>query len=67
MGTYHHNVLFASLDADLHLERIGGGNETEVYRTDDQRFVVKVKSEEAGTANDAYAQALLRRGVLHEP
>ena len=44
MPNLHKNQLFAPLDADLHLERIGGGNETEVYRTDDHRYVVKVKS-----------------------
>lgn len=27
------------------MERIAGGNETEVYRTDDRRYVVKVKSD----------------------
>ena len=61
MGTLHQDLLFAPLDADLHLERIGGGNETEVYRTDDQQFVVKVKSEEAGTPGEAYQQALILR------
>lgn len=35
---------FAVLDLDLHLERIAGGNETEVYLTDDTQYVVKVKS-----------------------
>lgn len=39
------DAIFAPIDTDLHLERIAGGNETEVYCTDDQRFVVKVKSE----------------------
>jgi hypothetical protein len=49
--------LFAPLDLDLHLERIAGGNETEVYRTDDHRFVVKVKSDQGGTAAEALAHA----------
>lgn len=35
--------VFAPLDHDHHLERIAGGNETEVYRTDDHRYVVKLK------------------------
>ena len=39
----HKNQLFACLDIDLHLERIAGGNESEVYRTDDGHFVVKLK------------------------
>jgi hypothetical protein len=34
---------FAPLDPDRSMERIGGGFETEVYRTDDRRYVVKVK------------------------
>jgi hypothetical protein len=42
----HKSALFAALDADLHLERIGGGNETEVYCTDDRRYVVKVKGDD---------------------
>lgn len=45
--------LFAALDKDLHLERIGGGNETEVYCTDDRRFVVKVKCEEQQSPQEA--------------
>lgn len=43
------DTAFAPLDADLHLERVAGGNETEVYCTDDKRFVVKVKSDENST------------------
>src|SRR5688572_28317913 len=55
--TLYADHLFATLDFDLHLERIAGGNETEVYRTDDRRFVVKVKSEEESTAEGAFALA----------
>lgn len=40
--------VFAPLDRDHHLERIGGGFETEVYCTDDRRYVVKLKSELGG-------------------
>ena len=48
---------FAPVDGDLHLERIAGGNETEVYRTDDQRFVVKMKTyEQNGTVDQALAE-----------
>ncbi len=39
--------VFAPLDRDHDLVRIAGGNETEVYLTDDARFVVKVKAEDA--------------------
>ena len=55
--TLYADHLFATLDLDLHLERIAGGNETEVYRTDDHRFVVKVKSDESGTAEEVLALA----------
>jgi len=51
------DAVFAPLDLDLHLERIAGGNETEVYRTDDAQYVVKVKSEEAGSDQAAWQQA----------
>jgi hypothetical protein len=53
----HTNTVFAPLDRDLAMERIGGGNETEVYRTDDGRFVVKVKEDLGGTPTDAFVQA----------
>lgn len=53
--------LFASLDADLNMERIAGGNETEVYCTDDRKYVVKVKSEGGGSTLE---EALLEAQVL---
>lgn len=53
MSAIYTDELFAPLDKDLQLERIGGGNETEVYCTDDRRFVVKVKSEEQQTLQEA--------------
>ena len=49
--TIYADQVFAPLDRDLALERIAGGNETEVYRTDDQRYVVKLKSDHGGTAD----------------
>ena len=45
--------VFAPIDSDLHMERIAGGNETEVYCTDDRKFVVKVKSEEREHTQEA--------------
>jgi hypothetical protein len=54
MSTLHMDTLFAPVDPDLHLERIAGGNETEVYCTDDRRLVVKVKS----TAGQPLPEAL---------
>ena len=64
MSTLHYDPIFASIDIDLHLERVGGGNETEVYCTDDRRYVVKVKSDQAGSVAEMLAQArLLRRAA----
>ena len=54
---WHKNSLFACLDVDLHLERIAGGNESEVYRTDDARFVVKLKNEPYPTPAEALREA----------
>ncbi len=51
--------VFAPLDVDLHLERIAGGNETEVYCTDDRQHVVKVKSAHEGGLPDALNEVQL--------
>lgn len=61
MSTLYYDRLFAPLDADLHLERIGGGNETEVYRTDDRRYVVKVKCSQAPSLAEALVEATALR------
>jgi hypothetical protein len=58
--------LFAPLDLDLNMERIAGGNETEVYLTDDHRFVVKVKSDEGGTVDEALVRAQTMRATAAE-
>jgi len=64
MTTLHHNPIFAPIDDDLHLERIGGGNETEVYCTDDRLYVVKVKSDQSGSVQAMLQQAdLLRKAA----
>jgi len=57
-ATYYDEV-FAPLDRDHHLERIGGGFETEVYCTDDKRYVVKLKSDLGGDLDAA--RACIRR------
>lgn len=57
----HADTLFAPVDTDLHLERIAGGNETEVYCTDDRRFVVKVKSTAGQPLPEALAAAQTMR------
>jgi hypothetical protein len=61
MSTLHYDQIFAPLDNDLHLERIGGGNETEVYRTDDRRYVVKVKNSQARSLAEALVEATALR------
>jgi hypothetical protein len=58
--------VFAPLDADLHMERIAGGNETEVYATDDHRFVVKIKSELGGGLRQALEHAKQMRDAADQ-
>jgi hypothetical protein len=58
--------VFAPLDRDLELERIAGGNETEVYRTDDARYVVKLKHELGGTRAAATAEAQAMRAAAEQ-
>ena len=55
--TLHTDRAFAPLDPGQDLERIAGGNETEVYRTDDGRHVVKLKWDEGDTLPQALARA----------
>lgn len=64
--TFHKNLLFACLDIDLHLERIAGGNESEVYRTDDGRFVVKLKNDPYPTAEAALLEAQQLQAAAQE-
>lgn len=49
----HTDAVFAPLDADHVLERVAGGNETEVYRSDSGDFVVKLKAESGGSLAEA--------------
>lgn len=62
----HADEIFAPLDRDLHMERIAGGNETEVYLSDDRRFVVKVKSDGSSTVGEALARARTMRAASEE-
>jgi hypothetical protein len=63
ISSMYADALFASVDADLQMQRIAGGNETEVYCTDDERYVVKVKSESMGdgSVEDALEEARFLR------
>ncbi len=53
----HTDAVFAPLDADHVLERVAGGNETEVYRSDSGDFAVKLKAESGGSLAEALAHA----------
>jgi len=57
MTNYFTDQVFAPIDLDHALERLAGGNETEVYRTDDGHSVVKLKGDLGGTAASALADA----------
>jgi hypothetical protein len=48
------------------MDRIGGGNETEVYCTDDRRYVVKVKSESAYAGCTSLDRALEQAKTLNQ-
>jgi hypothetical protein len=49
--------LFAFLGQERGMERIGGGSETDVYRTDDALYVVKLKGVVNNSVKSALAQA----------
>ncbi|GAB4438619.1 MAG: hypothetical protein OHK0015_32480 [Chloroflexi bacterium OHK40] len=57
------DAVFAPIDRDLALERVAGGNETEVYRSDDGRFVAKLKHELGGSSAEALAEAKRMRAA----
>jgi hypothetical protein len=57
MTAFHTDQIFAPLDLDHALERLAGGNETEVYRTDDGHHVVKIKGDTGGALEEALADA----------
>ncbi len=59
----HIDAVFAPIDADLGLERVAGGNETEVYRSDDGRFVAKLKHELGASLEVALAEARVMRAA----
>lgn len=61
--TLHVDDVFAPLDHDHILERLAGGNETEVYWTDDRRYVVKLKYDLGGSRSQALQWARWMRAV----
>lgn len=61
--TAYADQVFAPIDNDHHLERIAGGNETEVYRSDDGRWVAKLKAELGANRAEALAHARSMRAA----
>ncbi|MGB0387282.1 MAG: hypothetical protein ACPGWR_20880 [Ardenticatenaceae bacterium] len=59
--------VFAPLDDDHRVDRFAGGNESEVYLTDDRRYVIKIKSDLASDLPTALQWARLMRDVAQEP
>lgn len=60
---YHSDDVFAPVDHDRVMERIGGGFETEVYCTDDRRYLVKVQSERGSDLSSALERAQRMRAT----
>lgn len=51
--TIYADEVFAPIDLDHSLERLSGGNETEVYRSDDGEHVIKLKADLGGSVEAA--------------
>ena len=60
------DAVFAPLDHDHQVERIAGGNETEVYCSDDRRFVIKLKPELGGDRRHALLHARIMRAAAEQ-
>ncbi len=58
---YYADCVFDPVDHDAIMERIGGGFETEVYCTEDRRYLVKLKSDRGGDRATALHQAQTMR------
>ena len=65
MGVYS-NPVFAPIDLDHALERLAGGNETEVYRSDDGQRVVKLKANTGGSRQQALIAAQIMRDAAQQ-
>ncbi len=60
------DAVFAPLDDDHQVARIAGGNETEVYCSDDRGYVIKLKSELGGDLRTALLHAWIMRQAAEE-
>src|SRR6266496_2141494 len=58
--------IFACLAHDQHFERIAGGSQTDVYRTGDHRYVVKLKSQMGGTLRATLDQTRAMRAAAEQ-
>src|SRR6266540_5499559 len=58
--------IFACLARGQHFERIAGGSQTDVYRTGDQRYVVKLKTQPGGTLRSTLAQVHAMRAAAEQ-
>lgn len=63
---HYTDEVFAPVDRDHQLERIAGGNETEVYITDDRRYVVKLKSDLGCSTRAAIDEAKTMRAAAEQ-
>lgn len=62
----HTDTVFAPIDHDHSLERLAGGNETEVYRSDDGRYVIKLKTDLGGSVAAAVTIAQQMREAAEQ-
>lgn len=60
------DAVFAPLDHDHQVERIAGGNETEVYCSDDRRFVIKLKADLGDNLSSALMNARVMRAAAEQ-
>ena len=66
MTELYTDQVFAPIDLDHALERLAGGNETEVYRTDDGRHVVKLKGDMGSAPEEALADARAMQAAANQ-
>ncbi|MDP9310928.1 MAG: hypothetical protein M3R24_08560 [Chloroflexota bacterium] len=65
-ATAYTDAVFAPLDHDHQVERIAVGNETEVYCSDDRRFVIKLKPELGGDLRHALMHARIMQAAAEQ-
>ncbi len=62
----HTDDVFAPVDHDRVMERIGGGFETEVYCTEDRRYLVKLQSQRGSDLPTALQRARAMRAIAEQ-